>query len=100
MKMQAEPSRIRKSLTVWLPSLVTVDCIYLATGPALRGGGGGAFRSRAPQMAACAPQAKIVLPKRGLCPEEINRLGDIGEQFEAKILVITLEFVGTRTVFS
>ena len=38
---------------------------------------GGAFRGRAPQMTACAPS------KRGLCPEEINRLGVIGVQIEA-----------------
>ena len=45
---------------------------------------GGAFRGRYPQMTACDPQAKIVShPKRGLCPEEINRLGAIGLQIEA-----------------
>ena len=43
----------------------------------------GAFRGRAPQMTACAPQTKIVPPKRGLCPEEIYRLGVIGMQIEA-----------------
>ena len=29
------------------------------------------------------PQIKIVPPKRGLCPEEINRLGDTGVKIEA-----------------
>ena len=46
----------------------------------------GAFRGRAPQMTACAPQTKIVPPpKRGLCPDEINRLGATGMQIEAQI---------------
>ena len=39
---------------------------------------GGAFRGRAPQMTAYAPQTKIAPPKRGLCPEEIYRLEAIG----------------------
>ena len=38
----------------------------------------GAFRGR-------APQTKIVPPKRGLCSEEINRLGATGVQIEAQI---------------
>ena len=36
-----------------------------------------------PQMTACAPQTKIVPPKRELCPEEINRLGAFGVKIEA-----------------
>ena len=31
------------------------------------------------------PQTKIVPPKRGLCPEEINRLGATGVQIEVQI---------------
>ena len=31
----------------------------------------------------CAPQTKIVPPKRGLCPEEINRRGATEVQIEA-----------------
>ena len=46
---------------------------------------GGAFRGRAPQMTACAPQTKIVPSKRGLFPEEINRLGATGVQIETQI---------------
>ena len=53
----------------------------------------GAFRGRA------LPNREIVPPKRGLCPEKINRLGAIAVQFEAKILVITLEFVGKNCFF-
>ena len=44
---------------------------------------GRAFRGRAPRMTACAPQTKILLPKRGLCPEEINKLEATGVQIEA-----------------
>ena len=37
-----------------------------------------------PQVTACAPQTKVVpQPKRGLCPEETNRLGVTGVQIEA-----------------
>ena len=43
----------------------------------------GAFRGRAPQITACTPQTRIVPPKRGLCPEEINKLGATEAQFEA-----------------
>ena len=39
-------------------------------------------------MTACAPQIKIVPPKRGLCPEEINRLGATWVQIEAQIGVL------------
>ena len=44
------------------------------------------------------PQTKIVPPppKRGLCPEEINRLGAFGAQIEAQITVfcgLTTDFV-------
>ena len=48
-------------------------------------GGGGAFRGRAPQMTACVPPNENCAPppKRGLCPDEINRLGAIGVQIEA-----------------
>ena len=53
---------------------------------------GGAFRGRAPQMTACAPQTKIVPPKRGLCPKEINRLGTTGLQIEAQIGVCHRNF--------
>ena len=44
---------------------------------------GGHFGAVPPQMTACAPQTKIVPPKRGLCPEETNRLGAFGVQIEA-----------------
>ena len=44
-----------------------------------------AFRGPAPsQITACAPQARIVPPKRGLCPYESNRLDAIGVQFEVR----------------
>ena len=44
----------------------------------------GCIPGRALQMTACAPQTKIVPPpKRGLCPEEINRLGATEVQIEA-----------------
>ena len=37
-----------------------------------------------PQMTACAPQTKnFPPPKRGLCPEKINKLGANGVQIEA-----------------
>ena len=53
-----------------------------------------------PQRTACAPpNENCAPPKRGLCPEEINRLGAIGVQFEVKILIITLEFVGKNYFF-
>ena len=55
---------------------------YAVPGPAPRGG---IPRPCPLQITAYAPQMKIVPPppKQGLCPEEINRLGDIGVQFEA-----------------
>ena len=53
----------------------------------------GAFRGHAP------PNDCLFPSKRGLCPEEINRLGAIGVQFVAKILVITREFVGKNCFF-
>ena len=46
---------------------------------------GGTYRGVPPQTTACAPQRKIVLPKRGLWPEENNRLGATGVQIEAQI---------------
>ena len=36
-----------------------------------------------PQFTACAPLTRIVLPKRGLCPKESNKLGATGVHFEA-----------------
>ena len=52
-----------------------------SSGPAPRGG---AFRGRAPSNdCLCPPKRKLRPPKRGLCPEEINRLGAIGKQIEA-----------------
>ena len=68
--------------------LLTVGDSYRIAGQAPRG----SFRGRAPPNEICAP-------KRGLCPEEINRFDAIGVQFEAKILVITLEFVGKNCFF-
>ena len=60
--------------------VLTEQDLIPASGPAPRG----AFRGLAPQMATCAPQTKIVPPpKRGLCPEEINRLRATGVQLEA-----------------
>ena len=56
----------------------------------------GAYRGRAPQLTACAPQTKIVPPRRGLCPKEINRLGASGAQIEVQIRVfcgLTPDFV-------
>ena len=53
---------------------------YVVPGPAPRGGIPGPCP---PQMTACAPQTKIVPPKRGPCPEEINRLGATVVQIEA-----------------
>ena len=51
-----------------------------------RPGATGGIPGRAsPQMTACAPQKKIVPPKRGLCPEESNKLGVTGVQIEAQI---------------
>ena len=55
-----------------------------------------AYRGRAPQLTACAPQTKIVPPKRGLCPEEINWLGASGAQIKVQISVfcgLTPDFV-------
>ena len=49
-----------------------------------------------PQLTACAPQTKIVPPKRRLCPEEINRLGASVAQIEVQISVfcgLTPDFV-------
>ena len=45
------------------------------------------------------PKQVLCSPKRSLCPEQINRLGAIGIQFEANIVVITLEFVGKNCFF-
>ena len=56
------------------------------TDPAPRG----AYRGRAPPNENCAP------PKRGLCPEEINRLGASGAKIEVQISVfcgLTPDFV-------
>ena len=54
---------------------------------------GGAFWVRAPQMTSCAPQTKIVPPKRGLCPKEINRLRATGMQIEAQLVFASGIFV-------
>ena len=60
--------------------MISGDFLLRSACPAPRG----AFRGRAPQMTACAPQTKIVPPpKRGLCPKGINRLGAIKVQIEA-----------------
>ena len=51
---------------------------------------GGAYRGRAPPTDCLCP------PKRGLCPEEINRLGASGAQIEVQISVfcgLTPDFV-------
>ena len=54
----------------------------------------------------CPPKSLLVLPKRELCcpqmrlvPDEIYRLGATVVQFDAKILVITLEFVSKNCLF-
>ena len=50
---------------------------------------GGAYRGR-------APKRKLCPPKRGLCSEEINRLGAAGAQIEVQIRVfcgLTPDFV-------
>ena len=44
-----------------------------------------------PQLTACPPQTKIVPPKRGLCPEEINRLEATGAQIEVQIIVFFVD---------
>ena len=44
---------------------------------------GRAFRNRAPQVTASAPQTRNLPPKRGLCPKESNRFGANGVQFGA-----------------
>ena len=40
-----------------------------------------------PQLTACAPQTKIVPPKRGLCPEEINRFGALERKSRPKLVL-------------
>ena len=58
----------------------------MVTGQARRHGG--AFRGCAPPNdCLCPPEWKLSPPKRGLCPEEINRLGATGVQIEAQISV-------------
>ena len=47
-----------------------------------------AYRGRAPPTDCLCPQTKIVPPKRGLCPKEINRLGASGAQIEVQISVV------------
>ena len=60
----------------------------------------GADRGRAPQLAACAsPNENCPPPKRGLCPEEINRLGASGAQIEAQISVFLWTDTGFCDVF-
>ena len=58
---------------------------------------GGAYRGRAPPTGClCPSKRKLFPPKRGLCPEEINRLGATGAQFKAQISVfcgLTPDFV-------
>ena len=49
-----------------------------------------------PNDCLCSPKRKLFPPKRGLCPEEINRLGAIGVQIESQIGVfcgLTLDFL-------
>ena len=58
------------------------DLLGCTTDPAPRGGIPGPCP---PKWLLVPPQTKIVPPKRGLCPEEINRLGAIGVQIEAQI---------------
>ena len=83
-----------------------------ATRPGATGGHTGAVPT---QMTACAPPNKNCAPlhKRGLCPEEINRLGATAEQIEAQIGVCHrhfrnfcgltpdfMTFLGRRSFFS
>ena len=45
---------------------------------------GTAFQNRAPpQITTCVPQTALCSTKRGLCPQESNRLGAIRVQFDA-----------------
>ena len=60
---------------------------------------GGHTGAVTPQMTACAPQTKVVPPKRGLCPEEINRLGASGVQIEAQIGCLLWTDTGFHDVF-
>ena len=53
---------------------------YFTSGSAPRG----TFRGRALPIDCLCPQTKIGPPKRGLCPEKINRLGATGAQIETK----------------
>ena len=72
---------------------------YLPPGPAPRRGG--AFRGCAPPNdCLCPPKRELCPHKGGLCSEEINRFGAICVQFEAKILVNTIEFVGKNCFFA
>ena len=48
--------------------------------------GGGHIGPVLPQVTACAPQTKIVPPKRGLCPEEIKRLGALERKSRPKLV--------------
>ena len=63
------------------------------------GATGGHTGAVPPQMTACTSQTKIVPPKRGLCPEEIYRLGATGVQIEAQIGVFLWTDTGFHDVF-
>ena len=74
----------RTSVTYFLAKIEAYRTVYTSR-PSTTGG---AYRGRAPQLIACAPQTKIVPPKRGLCPKEINRLGASGVQIEVQSSVL------------
>ena len=67
-----------------------------ARAPDRPGATGGHTGAVPPQLTACAPpNENCAPPKRGLCPEEIYRLGDSGAQIEVQTSV----FLWTDTRF-
>ena len=79
--------RTKNDLTAW--ALIKLGGPMKFGGPVQTRCHGGTYRGRAPQTDCLCP------PKRGLFPEEINRLGASGAQIEVQISV----FCGWRPFF-
>ena len=80
LHLTTEPNESLK-LETRFPQNREMRLINFYPGPAPRGHTGAV----PPQITACAPHKRnLYPPKRGLCPEEIKKLGATGVQIEAK----------------
>ena len=85
MRVDSIAGKMTKRL-FFLPNQFCVTLLALCNEPG--SAPRGAFRSRAPPNDCLCPvkrKLNCALLKRGLCPEEINRLGATGVQIEAQV---------------